>query len=148
MLKKILSISGKPGLFRLISRGNRNLIVEILDSTHKRLPAFATERIISLADIAMYTDSEEIPLRRVMKNILEQEGGQPIALSPKTASREQLAAFMSRALPNYDRDRVHPSDIKKLIQWYNILVANQLTNFDEDLQETQGDNIVEEETKQ
>ncbi len=148
MLKKILSISGKPGLFRLISRGNRNLIVETLDSTHKRLPAFGTERIISLADIAMYTDSEEIPLREVMKNILEQENGQPVALSPKTASREELAAFMSRVLPNYDRDRVHPSDIKKLIQWYNILVANQLTNFDEDLQETQGDNIVEEETKQ
>ncbi len=147
MLKKILSISGKPGLFCLISRGNRSLIVETLDSTHKRMPAFGTERIISLADIAMYTDSEEIPLRQVMKNILEQESGQPIALSPKTASREELAAFMSRVLPNYDRDRVHPSDIKKLIQWYNILVANGLTNFDEDLQETQGDNIVEKEPK-
>ncbi len=141
MLKTILSISGKPGLYKLVSRGNRNLIVEALDATHKRTPAFGNERIISLGDIAMYTDEEEVPLRQVLKNIHELHGGKPTSIDSKKASKEELADFMAKALPNYDRDRVYPTDIRKLILWYNILVDNGLTNFDEDLQETQGDNI-------
>ncbi len=136
MLKKILAISGKPGLFRLVSRGNRNLIVETLDEAHKRMPAFGTDKIISLGDIAMYTDAEEVPLRQVLKSIHEQEKGQQLALDHKTASKEDLADFMAKALPNYDRERVHASDIRKLIQWYNILIANGITDFDEELQET------------
>jgi len=141
MLETILAISGKPGLYKLVSRGNRSLIVETLDATHKRMPAFGTEQIISLADIAMYTDSEEVPLRQVLKNIFELESGKKSTFDYKKASKEQLAEYMGKALPNYDRDRVYPSDMKKLVQWYNILIENGITDFDEALQETQGDNI-------
>ena len=141
MLETILAISGKPGLYRLVSRGNRSLIVETLDKAKKRMPAFGTDRVISLADIAMYTDSEEVPLRQVLKNIFVKEGGKIASVDPKKASKEDLAEFVGEVLPNFDRDRVFPSDMKKLVQWYNILVENGLTDFDEVMQETQGDNI-------
>ncbi len=141
MLETILAISGKPGLFKLVSRGNRALIVETLDAQKKRTPAFETDRIISLADIAMYTDDEEVPLRQVLKSIFTKEEGRRASLDPKKASKDELHAYLGQVLPNYDRDRVYPADIKKLIQWYNILVENGLTDFDEALQETQGENV-------
>lgn len=131
MLETILAISGKPGLYKLVSRGNRSLIVECLDATHRRMPAFGSDKVISLADIAMYTDSEEVPLRQVLKNIYDRENGQATAISHKKASKDELAAFMAEVLPNYDRDRVYPTDMKKLIQWYNILIENGITDFDE-----------------
>lgn len=131
MLEKILAISGKPGLYKLVSRGNNSLIVETLDAQKKRLPVFGTDKVISLADIAMYTDEEEVPLRRVFKNILEKEDGKKTSLDYKKASKEELAAFMAEALPNYDRDRVYPADMKKLAQWYNILIENEITDFEE-----------------
>jgi hypothetical protein len=136
MLEKVLAISGKPGLYKLVSRGNRSLIVESLDAQKKRMPVFGADKVISLADIAMYTDEEEVPLRRVLKNILEKEGGKKTSLDYKKASKDELAAFMADALPNYDRDRVYPADMKKLAQWYNILVENEVTDFDEPVKET------------
>ncbi len=142
MLKTILAISGKPGLYKLVSRGNRNLIVESLDANHKRQPAFGADRIISLADIAMYTEEEEVPLRQVLTNIKEREKGAVVSsLDYKTASKDELFDFMAKVLPSFDRDRVHASDVKKLIQWYNILIENGVSDFSEDLQETPGDNI-------
>ena len=142
MLKTILAISGKPGLYKLVSRGNRNLIVESLDASHKRQPDFGADRIISLADIAMYTEEEEVPLRQVLTNIKEQEKGAVVSsLDYKTASKDELFDFMAKVLPSFDRDRVHASDVKKLIQWYNILIENGVSDFSEDLQETPGDNI-------
>ncbi len=141
MLETILAIAGKPGLYRLVNRGNRSLIVETIDKAKKRMPAFGTDRIISLADIAMYTDSEEVPLRQVLKNMLEKEGGKKASIDVKKASKEELAAYVGEVLPNFDRDRVFPSDMKKLVQWYDILVENGLTDFDEALRETEGDNI-------
>lgn len=142
MLKTILAISGKPGLYKLVSRGNRNLIVESLDANHKRQPAFGADRTISLADIAMYTEEEEVPLRQVLTNIKEQEKGAVVSsLDYKTASKDELFDFMAKVLPSFDRDRVHASDVKKLIQWYNILIENGVSDFSEDLQETPGDNI-------
>lgn len=144
MLKTILAISGKPGLYKLVSRGNRSLIVETLDEKKKRMPAFGTERIISLADIAMYTDEEEVPLRQVLNNIKEKmEGGKVISVDLKTASKEELFQFMAEVLPAFDRERVHVSDVKRLIQWYNLLIDNGITDFDEDMKETQGDNVEE-----
>jgi hypothetical protein len=131
MLEKILAISGKPGLYKLVSSGNNSLIVETLDAQKKRLPVFGTDKVISLADIAMYTDEEEVPLRRVFKNILEKEDGKKTSLDYKKASKDELAAFMAEALPNYDRDRVYPADMKKLAQWYNILIENEITDFEE-----------------
>jgi dephospho-CoA kinase len=141
MLKTILAISGKPGLYKLVSRGNNSLIVETIDAQKKRFPAFAADKIISLADIAMYTDEKEVPLREVLNNIKKKEDGKPTAIDYRTASKEELYAFLTEVLPNCDRDRIYPADIKKLIQWYNILVGNGLDNFDEVLKETQGNNI-------
>ena len=142
MLKTILAISGKPGLYSLVSRGNRSLIVETLDANRKRLPVFGTDKVISLADIAMYTDEEEVPLRQVLNAIKDLKKGKTVAdIDLKKASRDQLFDFMGQVLPNFDRDRVHPSDVKKLIQWYNLLIENGVTDFDEDLKETNGDNV-------
>ena len=136
MLETVLAISGKPGLYKLVSRGNNSLIVETLDAQKKRMPIFGADKVISLADIAMYTDEEEVPLRRVFKNILEKEGGKKTSLNYKKASKDELAAFMAEALPNYDRDRVYPADMKKLAQWYNILVENGVTDFDDPAQKS------------
>ena len=140
MLETILAISGKPGLYKLVSRGNRNLIVESLDERHHRQPAFGTDKVISLADIAMYTDSEEVPLGDVLTALQKKEDGQKASIDYKNASREQLFDFFAEVLPNFDRDRVHPSDIKKLLQWYDILVTNGITDFSK-MKPTDGDNI-------
>lgn len=131
MLETILAISGKPGLYKLVSRGNRSLIVETLDEVKKRMPAFATDKVISLADIAMYTDEGEVPLREVLNSLKKKEKGQLSAFDYKKASREELASYFAEILPNYDRDRVYPADIKKLVSWYNLLVKAGMTDFDE-----------------
>jgi hypothetical protein len=129
MLKTILSISGKPGLYKLISQGKNMLIVETVDAAKKRIPAYAYDKVISLADIAMYTDAEDIPLGQVLEAVKTKENGQVSAFDWKKASNDQLHAYFAEVLPNYDRDRVHASDIKKLVSWYNILVSNGLTDF-------------------
>ncbi len=148
MLETILAISGKPGLYRLVSRGNRNLIVETLDETKKRMPAFAADKVISLADIAMYTDNGEVPLRKVLDSMKKKEGGQESAFNYKKATTDELYAYFAEILPDYDRDRVYPSDIKKLISWYNLLVKAGVTEFDEALAPTEGDNIKDRENRQ
>lgn len=129
MLKTILAISGKPGLYKLISQGKNMLIVEALSADKKRMPIYASDKVISLGDIAMYTDADEIPLSEVLESVKTKEGGKEISLDYKKASAEELGEFMAAVLPNYDRDRVHLSDIKKLIQWYNLLVSNGVTEF-------------------
>ena len=134
MLKKILSISGKPGLYKLISQGRNMLIVESL-TDHKRMPAYGSEKITSLGDISMYTNADDVPLRQVLQSMKDKEEGQPVALDPKKASPSELREYLAAVLPDYDRDRVHPSDIRKLISWYNLLVACDLTTFAEDAQE-------------
>ena len=145
MLETILAISGKPGLYRLVSHGNRSLVVESMDAAKKRMPVFGTDKVISLADIAMYTDAEEVPLRQVLNAVKEKEQGAASAFPYKKGSEDELSAYLAEVLPNFDRDRVYPSDVKKLIQWYNILVENGVTDFDEALQETPGDNIADRE---
>ncbi len=118
-----------------------NLIVEAIDETHRRQPAFASDRVTSLADIAMYTDAEDIPLWKVLKSLGEKEQSKECSLNYRKCSSQELHDFFSVVLPDYDRDRVHDSDIKKLIQWYNILVKNGITDFESTLAPTQGDNI-------
>ncbi|MDE6151993.1 MAG: DUF5606 domain-containing protein [Prevotella sp.] len=141
MKETILAISGKPGLYRLVSRGNATLIVESLDETKKRIPAFAKDRVTSLADIAMYTDDEDIALWKVLKSLGEKEESKPSSLNYKKASSAELREYFGEILPTFDRDRVHDSDIKKLIQWYNILVKAGITDFEKSLAPTEGDNI-------
>lgn len=130
-METILAISGKPGLYKLVSSSNTGLIIEILDESKKRTPVFPTDRVTSLADIAMYTDSEDIALWKVLKNLGEREGNKECLFNYKKASKAELHDFFSQVLPSYDRDRVHDGDIKKLIQWYNILIKNGFTNFEE-----------------
>ena len=135
MLKTILSISGKSGLYKLVSQGKNMLIVESL-TDKKRMPAYGTDKMISLGDIAMYTDEDDVPLQEVFLSIKKKENGQPIAHDIKTATPDELRQYMGEVLPNFDRDRVHLSDIKKLIAWYNLLVANNLTDFEPAEEET------------
>lgn len=135
MLKTILSISGRPGLYKLISQVKNMLIVEAIDATKKRFPAYGNEKIISLADIAMYTGDAEVPLRDVLMSMKEKENGAAVSLGPKKANAEQLREYLATVLPDFDRERVYPGDIKKLISWYNILVANGLTEFKEEAAE-------------
>lgn len=106
------------------------LIVESI-ADKKRFPAYGNEKIISLGDIAMYTDAEDIPLRQVFVSMKEKENGALVTLNLKKASADELGAYLAEVLPNYDRDRVHVSDIKKLISWYNLLVNAGLTDFEE-----------------
>lgn len=141
MLQTILSISGKPGLYKLVSRGNNNLIVEALDGTNKRQPVFATDRVTSLADIAMFTDSEDMPLGEVLAKVRDKEEGKVSSLNWRKASAKELQAYFAEVLPTFDRDRVHNSDIKKLIQWYNILIQAGVTDFEEEMQPTEGEHI-------
>lgn len=129
-METILAISGKPGLYKLVSSSNTGLIIEMLDESKKRTPVFPTDRVTSLADIAMYTDSEDIALWKVLKNLGEKEGNKECLFNYKKASKAELHDFFSQVLPSYDRDRVHDGDIKKLIQWYNILIKNGFTDFE------------------
>ncbi len=133
MKETILAISGKPGLYRLVSRGNGTLIVEMLDATKKRIPAFARDRVTSLSDIAMYTDEDDVPLWQVLKNLGEKEESKVSSLNYKKASSKELREYFAEVLPSFDRERVHDNDIKKLIQWYNILVNAGITDFEETL---------------
>ena len=113
----ILSIAGKPGLYKLVSRGKANLIVESLDEAHKRLPAFATDRVTSLADIAMYTDAEDVPLMTILASLRDKEEGKPVSINFKKASREELREYFSTMITDLDRERVHVSDISKSFTW-------------------------------
>ncbi len=141
MLQTILAISGKPGLYKLVSRAKNSLIVEALDETHKRQPAFATDRITSLADIAMYTETEDIPLHKVLTNVKNLENGKTVSIDIKKADGNTLREYFAKVLPEFDRERVHNGDIKKLLQWYNILINNGISDFDEEMKPTEGDNI-------
>jgi dephospho-CoA kinase len=94
-----------------------------------------------VGDIAMYTDAEDIPLWQVLKNLGEKEQSKECSLNYKKCSADELHNFFAEVLPAYDRDRVHDSDIKKLIQWYNILVSNGITDFEAVLAPTEGDNV-------
>ncbi len=131
MLKKILSISGKSGLYELVSQGKNMLIVESLKEK-KRIPAYSHEKIISLADIAIFTDEDEVPLRQVLKTIKEKENGEKSSLDPKSDTNK-LREYFATILPDFDKERVYPSDIKKIISWYNLLIETGKADlFEED----------------
>jgi len=129
MQDTILAIAGKPGLYKLLSRGKNNFIVEALDATHRRLPAFATDRITSLGDIAMYTETDDVPLTKILESMKTLEGGKKASIDFKKASADELHEYFTKVLPEWDRDRVQNSHIKKLIQWYNILIEAGITDF-------------------
>ncbi len=133
MLKRILSISGKPGLYELVSQGKNMLIVESLKEK-KRMPAYSHEKIISLADIAIFTDEGEVPLKKVLISIKEKENGANVSLAPKSDNKA-LREYFADILPNFDREKVYPTDIKKIISWYNLLIESEKDVFTEETEE-------------
>ncbi len=136
MLSKILSVSGKPGLYRLISTGkNLNVVESLLNG--KRLPLYITEKLIALSDISIYTDEKDVPLREVFKKMQEKENGNKTSVSTKASSKE-LFSYFEEILPDYDKERVYASDIKKIISWYNIVVENNI-DLDEEAPESEAD---------
>lgn len=139
MQDTILAITGKPGLYKLVSSSKTNLIVETLDATHKRIPAFGTDRVTSLSDIAMYTYEEDVPLTKILASLRDKEGGKPVSIDYKKASGAELQEYFATVLPEFDRERVQNSHIKKLCQWYNILVAAGITDFEDPEPETEAE---------
>ncbi|MBL4744934.1 MAG: DUF5606 domain-containing protein [Flavobacteriaceae bacterium] len=123
-LKKIVAVSGKPGLYEIKAQSKGGIIVEsLLDG--KRFPITVTHNVSVLNDIAIYTYEEEVPLREIFKTIFEKEQG-ATTITHKSSSKE-LTTYFSEILPNYDAERVYASNIKKVIQWYNLLSGK---NFD------------------
>jgi len=129
-LSKILSITGRPGLYKMVGESKSNLVVESLIDG-KRGPAFPHERISTLKDISIYTEDEDVPLNKVFKKIYEIKDGQPV-LNAKKASADEIKELFAEVLPEYDRDSVYVSDMKKVFTWYNFLLEKGLMEFTEE----------------
>lgn len=134
-LKGILSISGYGGLFKLVKQTKTGFIVESLVDK-KRMQAFASSKISTLEDIAIYTDTGEMHLKDVFRKIFKEENEQKLKLNAKS-SGEELKSFFDKVLPDYDKDRVYVSDIKKVVTWYNLLVEQGLVDLEEDAEENE-----------
>jgi len=128
-LKEIMAISGYPGLYRHISQGRNGIIVESL-TDKKRMPAYASMKVSSLEDIAVFTDEGELPLKDLLKRLYEKESGGP-ALSSKS-SPEEIKKYFEEVCPEFDRDKVYFSDMKKIISWYNLLQELKMLEFEEE----------------
>jgi len=141
MLKGILSISGQSGLYKMVAESKNNIIVESLDNL-KRIPVHSTSKVSALEDIAIYTETAEVPLKEVFKAISDNEnGGQ--AISSKSSVNE-LKTYFENIVPEYDKGRVYISDIKKVLLWYNILQEKELLDFsetEEEKKETEGEEL-------
>lgn len=127
MLKQILSITGRPGLFKIVSQGKNMLLVEDLQSK-KRFPAHSRDKIVSLGDIAIYTDAEEVPLGEVLQKTYSYAEGNKVDIKALTAAKALKDEF-AKILPDFDRDRVYDNDVKKLFAWYNLLLEAGFTTF-------------------
>ncbi|TMM53279.1 hypothetical protein FEE95_19625 [Maribacter algarum] len=129
-LDKILSIGGKPGLYKLVTQTRTGFVAEsLLDG--KKITVGLRSNVSVLAEIAIYTLDEELPLREVFQKIQVKEKGGKTSI-PHKSEKIKLEEYFFEVLPNYDEDRVYTSDIKKVIQWYNLLQENGLTDFSED----------------
>jgi hypothetical protein len=119
MLKTILSVSGKPGLYKLISNSKNMVIVESLID-NKKMPVHPRDKVVSLGDISIYTETDDAPLKDILVSMKQKENGgkSSVAINAKP---EELKSYFEEVLPQFDKDRVYPTDIKKIISWYNIL---------------------------
>lgn len=143
-LKEIITVSGHSGLFKLVARGKNNIIVESLVDG-KRMPVFAHDKANSLSDIAVFTTGEEIPLSEVLKRIFLHQDKKEVALDLKNNQKEMMQLF-EQILPEYDKERVYASDVKKIFTWYNILLKNNLIQIEEPKEtakEEQNNEVVE-----
>lgn len=126
-LDKIISISGQPGLYQVISQTKYGLIAENLEDG-KRVPVYSNLKVVSLAEISIYTAEEEVPLNDVMLKLMEIEGGKPVSIKSDNDAKDKF----EQVLPTYDRERVYVSDMKKLLKWYNALLKRDLIVKDEE----------------
>ena len=120
-IKDFIAISGQPGLYKLISQGKSILIAENME-TGQRLPVHTSSHVSSMEEIAVFTKTEDKPLKEVFFEIHQKEGGQTV-LDPKKSTNDQIKDYFASVLPDYDRDKVYVSDMKKIFTWYNILVT-------------------------
>lgn len=146
-----MAITGKPGLFKIISHNNKMLLVEELGSK-KRFPASNRDKVVSLGDIAMYTYADDKPLSEILDLVYAHFNGERVDV--KTLVKEgKLKEVFAEILPDFDQDRVYPTDIKKLFTWYNILIDNGYTKFTADEpepteeQKEQADEVLEKEAE-
>ncbi|TAI49383.1 DUF5606 domain-containing protein [Flagellimonas allohymeniacidonis] len=141
-LDKILSIAGKPGLYKLLTQTRTGFVGEsLLDG--KRVTVGLRNNVSVLSEIAIYTLEEEVPLKEVFQKIKEKENGSKTSVNHK-AEKIQLEEYFFEVLPNYDEDRVYASDIKKIIQWYNLLLDNKITDFSDADGDAESDSSEEE----
>ncbi len=132
-LKEIIAVSGYSGLFKLIAKGKTNIIVESLVDG-KRMPVFANDKANALADIAVFTTNEDMPLAEVFKKIFIFQDKKEITIDFKKNQKEMVELF-EQILPEYDKERVYPSDIKKIFSWYNLLLKHNLIDLEEENKE-------------
>lgn len=141
-LERILSITGKPGLYKLIAQTRGGFVAEsLLDK--KKITVNARQNVSILSEIAIYTLNAEVPLKKVFNTIKDKENGQPTSVSAKD-SNDKLEEYFFNILPDYDEDRVYVSDIKKVIQWYNLLQQHNLLDFSEDVEASKSETDEEE----
>jgi len=143
-LEKVLSITGKPGLYRLTTQTRSGFLAESLIDG-KKVSVSGRHNVSLLSEIAIYTLTEEVPLRKVFEKIFEKENGGP-AIGHKS-TKDELEEYFFAVLPDYDEDRVYASDIKKVVQWYNLLQKNGMTDFS-DSEESSEENAEESDTKE
>jgi len=146
MLKEILALSGKPGLYKLVSKGPNFSIVESL-TDKKRIPAYMRDKPNALGDTLMYTTEGDVPLGDVLTAIKEKEERKPVSIDLSKADGNELRAYFAEVQPNYDPDRVYPNDIKKALKWYNILIDCGITDFSTKEEEEAGVEEVKEEAE-
>ncbi|MBT3384559.1 MAG: DUF5606 domain-containing protein [Prolixibacteraceae bacterium] len=151
MLKGIFAISGQQGLFKMVAESKNNIIVESLE-TKKRIPTYSSSKVSALEDIAIYTETGDIPLKEIFKAIYDKEEG-ALAISHKSSGNE-LKNYFEEIAPDFDKDRVYVSDIKKVMLWYNILHEKEMLDFSdieekedekeggEDVETTENDAVV------
>jgi hypothetical protein len=142
-LTEILSIGGKPGLYKMLSQTKNGLIVQSLGQDKKRIPVYASDKVSTLEEISIFTYDEDMPLKEVFQLMYEKLEAKE-AISHKS-SPDELKAFMDKVLPNYDKERVYVSDIKKLIQWYNILLSENLISIEKEEEEEEKKPAVKQE---
>ena len=137
-LQDILAISGQPGLYKYIAQSKTGVIVEAL-SDGKRINAASSAKVSSMAEIAIYTEEDDIPLAKVFEAMSSHFDGKE-AISHKSSSNE-LKSLFEVVVPDYDKDRVHISDIKKVVSWYNALTQAGITDFsiEEETEESEGE---------
>ncbi|MCQ2959660.1 MAG: DUF5606 domain-containing protein [Bacteroidales bacterium] len=133
MLKDILSISGHSGLFKLVAQSSKSIIVESLE-THQKMPVYFTSKVSALEDIAIFTEDEEVPLSQIFEKIYKMENKGQTSVTSKS-SNEDIKEYFSDVLPEYDKDRVYVSDMKKVLNWYNVLLSQNLLQFEEEKKE-------------